>query len=330
MKKILQLIICMPLLLLWSCAVHEWPQTPEYVKLHLTLNFETQMTEWIHHYDGKKVVEQGLGKSYDNSQEIGQMRYIVRLYPISDKQRTIQECTHEFVFTKDITQGYNHEVMVDVLPGNYNLMVWSDLVSTADDEPLHDAEDFAGIMLQGEHRANTDYRDAFCGKSSVVLSAKDGYQVYETLTINMKRPLAKFEIQSNDLREFVEMTGRDINLYKAKIQYVGYMPDTYSMLAERPVASETGEVFEFSFIELSDEAISMGSDYVFVSEEGTSVTVKIGLYDIEDKPVSFSEPIIIPLKADHHTLLMGKFLMQNTSNGVDIDPNWGGDYNITL
>ena len=50
MRKILYLIISMPILLLSACDVHEWPETPEFVKLHLRLNYETDMTEWEHLY----------------------------------------------------------------------------------------------------------------------------------------------------------------------------------------------------------------------------------------------------------------------------------------
>ena len=46
MRKILYLIICMPLLLFSACDVHEWPETPEFVKIHLCLNYETDMTKW--------------------------------------------------------------------------------------------------------------------------------------------------------------------------------------------------------------------------------------------------------------------------------------------
>ena len=46
MKKLLYLIICMPLWWLTACNVHEWPDAPEYVKFHLRLNYETDMTVW--------------------------------------------------------------------------------------------------------------------------------------------------------------------------------------------------------------------------------------------------------------------------------------------
>ena len=123
----------MSVLLLYSCDVYEWPDTPEYVKLHLRLNYETDMTKWEHLYSGASVEEQGLGETYDNRQEYGKIRYIVRTYPVSDQQRTSQDYMQEFVFTKDIADGYDHEVTLDVLPGNYNVMVWSDLIRKSDD-----------------------------------------------------------------------------------------------------------------------------------------------------------------------------------------------------
>ena len=78
MRKILYLIICLPLLLLSACDVHEWPETPEFVKMHLRLNYETDMTEWEHLYDGAEVIEQGYGETYDNHRDYGKIRYIIR------------------------------------------------------------------------------------------------------------------------------------------------------------------------------------------------------------------------------------------------------------
>lgn len=333
MRRLFYLMICLPILLLTACDVHEWPETPEFVKLHLCLNYETEMTEWKHMYDGSNVIEVGLGKTYDNHQDDGKIRYVVRTYPISEGQRTSQNYTQEFVFTKDITKGYDHEVTLDVLPGNYNVMVWSDLVKNDDDTCFYNAENFAEIMLQGEHRGNSDHRDAFCGQDTILLSLNSANQINRTINIRMKRPLAKFEIVANDLLEFIGTKGSDINLYKVKIQYIGFVPNTYSLFADRPVASTTGVMFESTLTKLTDAEVSMGFDYVFVSDKGTTVTVRIGLYDKKDQPISFSNPITIPIKPDHHTLLTGRFLrflMMNASNEIDIDPNFGGDYNIIL
>ena len=128
--------------------------------MHLRLNYETDMTEWEHLYDGAEVIEQGYGETYDNHRDYGKIRYIVRTYPVSEKMRTTSDYTQEFVFTKDISEGYDHEVTLDLLPGNYNVMVWSDLVQTSGDSHFYNADNFAEIRLQGDHKGNNDYRDA--------------------------------------------------------------------------------------------------------------------------------------------------------------------------
>ena len=330
MRRILYLMMCLHLLLLSACDVHEWPDTPEYVKLHLCLKYETDMTRWDHLYDGTSVVELGYGETYDNHLEHGKIRYVVRTYPVTGKQRTMQDYTQEFVFFKDISEGYDHEVTLDVLSGNYNVMIWSDLVRSSADDHFYNIDSFTEITLQGYHNGNTDHRDVFCGKNILSLPINRGNQTHWTINVEMKRPIAKFEIISNDLMEFVESKGSGFNQYKAKIQYVGYMPNAYSLFAERPVASVTGGVFDSTLTELTDTEVSLGFDYVFVRGNGTTVTIRIGIYDNEDHLISLSDPITIPVKPDHHTILKGKFMTQDTSNGVDIDTGFGGDYNIIL
>lgn len=350
MKKILGLIMCLQLLFLTACDVHEWPETPEFVKLHLRLNYETDMTKWHHIYDGSSVIEVGLGETYDNHQEYGEIRYIIRTYPVSEKQRTAQNCTQEFVFTKDIAEGYDHEVTLDVLPGNYDIMVWSDLVETSGDTHFHNAGNFAGIMLQGDHKGNTDHRDAFRGSNNITLVADVVERPPYTLEIAMQRPLAKFEFVTNDIGKFIDRESariayqangtnlssaddtptRSINIedYKVVFHYVGFMPHSYSIYTDKPVDSSTGVMFESTLKELSDSEASIGFDYVFVNGIESAITVKIGIYDNNGTLLSLSESIEVPLKRSHHTILTGMFLMSEASGGVTINPDFDGDYNL--
>lgn len=203
-RLFLHLIIYMPLVLLTACDVHEWPDTPENVTFRLKLRYERDMTVWEHLYDGTEVTELGLGDTYDNRREHGKMRYIIRAYPLTEKQRSAREYTREFVFTKDITEGYDHETTLDLAAGDYRIMVWSDLVENDDGDPYHDAGDFAEITLQGDHRGNDDYRDAFRGTGDISLTADVAEYVPGTLEITMQRPLAKFEFITNDLAEFIQ------------------------------------------------------------------------------------------------------------------------------
>lgn len=335
----------MPLVLLTACDVHEWPDTPENVTFRLKLRYERDMTVWEHLYDGTGVTEQGLGDTYDNRREHGKMRYIIRAYPLTEKQRS----TREFVFTKDITEGYDHETTLDLAAGDYRIMVWSDLMENDDVDPYHDAGDFAEITLQGDHRGNDDYRDAFRGTGDISLTADVAEYVPGTLEITMQRPLAKFEFITNDLAEFIQKEGLriaaksggaesasgndpatrvNIEDYKVAFHYVGFMPCAYSMLTDKPVDSSTGVMFRSDLKELNDREASLGFDYVFVNGTESAVTVQVGLYDKEGTRLSLTEPIRVPLRRNRHTVLRGKFLMSEASGGVTINPDFDGDHNL--
>lgn len=349
MRKWLYLVLCMPLMLLVGCDVHEWPETPEYVKFHLRLNYETDMTEWHHLYDGSSVVEGRYGDAYDNHQEYGQIRYIVRAYPM-DGQRTTQDYRHEFVFTKHIAEGYDHEVTLDLLPGNYQIMVWSDLVRNSKESPFYDAANFAEIRLQGEHQPNNDHRDAFRGTRNISLIADIKEHTPDTVDIAMQRPLAKYEFITNDVVEFIakeatrvaskanggspsydeDPSSRVINIedYKVMFHYVGFMPDAYSIYTDKPVDSSTGVFYESTLKKLTESEASIGFDYLFVNGKESVVTLQIGIYDKEGEQLSMSNPIDVPVKRNHHTIIRGMFLMMEASGGVTINPDFDGDYNL--
>ena len=344
LKSVLLIIIIGTLT---ACDVHEWPETPEFVKMHLRLNYETDMTEWKHLYDGAEVIEQGYGDTYDNHRDYGKIRYIVRTYPVSEKMRTTSDYTQEFVFTKDISEGYDHEVTLDVLPGNYNVMVWSDLVQTSGDSHFHNADNFAEITLQGDHKGNNDYRDAFRGTNNITLISDIVEHLPDTLDIAMQRPLAKFEFVTTDLQEFIDKeieflkkeaatrgdvppTRVDTENYKVVFQYAGFMPNTYNMNTDKPIDSSMGVIFESRLNILNENEASLGFDYVFVNGKEAGVSVQIGLYDGEDRQIALSEPIDVPLRRSHHTILRGSFLMQEASGGITINPDFDGNHNIVI
>ena len=298
-----------------SCDVHEFPDIPEKRALHLRLNYDTDMTEWKHLYDGENMIEEGLGETYDNRRAYGNIRYVVRAYPLADKQRISQDYTQEFVFTKDIAEGYNHEVTLDLIPGDYNIMVWSDIVQHGGDTYFHDKTNFAEITLQGEHQGNNDYRDAFRGSGNVTLIADIIERVPDTLDIAMQRPLAKYEFITTDLTEFInkEQTRADakskaqstsIEDYKVVFYYVGFMPNAYSLFTDKPVDSATGVMFESTLKKLSESEASMGFDYVFVNGKKSAVTVQIGIYDNEGTQLSLTEPIEVPIPTLTETITL--------------------------
>ena len=351
MKRLfLYLIIFALPVLFTACDVHEWPDVQASVTLHLKLSYEKDMTVWKHLYDNAEVTGQGLGDTYANSREHGRARYIIRAYPLTAGQSPTRKPARELVFTRDIADGYDCDVTFDIAPGDYHLMVWSDFVENAGDTPFYNADNFAEITLQGLHAGNNDYRDCFRGTSDISLKADineaDSAAAFE---ITMQRPVAKLEVITTDLAEFMEKEATRIaaknsdtqssagakpqtivntNDYEVVFKYIGFMPDTYSMFTDKPVDSSTGVMFKSTLKKLNAGEASMGFDYVFVNGTETAATVQIGLYDKDGTLLSLTEQIKVPLKRNRHTVLRGRFLMSKASGGITINPDYDGDHNI--
>jgi hypothetical protein len=241
-------------------------------------------------------------------------------------------------------------VTLDLPSGDYNIKVWSDLVKPNTVVPFYDAANFSEITLQGEHQPNTDYRDAFRGTNSISLVADYMERIPDTLDITMQRPLAKFELITNDVVEFIvketirvasksnggktptddDAPSRVINLedYKVMFYYVGFMPDTYSMYTDKPVDSSTGVFFESTLKKLTESEATLGFDYMMVNDKKSIVTVKIGIFDNEGLQLSMSDPIEVPLQRNYHTVIRGMFLLSEASGGVSINPEFDGEYNF--
>lgn len=352
MKRTLAFIICLPLLFLCSCDVHIWPELPEEVSVHIKLNYDTEMTKWNHLYDGEKVVEQNFGPQYENIHTNGKIRYIVRAYPVSENQRSLQNYTREFIYTKDLVNGYNHDFIVRLPSGKYNIMVWSDLQEAGKETYYYNAGVFSDIHLSGEHIGNTDYKDAYRGTGEIEVISDVVEYVPEILEIQMQRPLAKFEFITNDVEEFIykettrikskvsadnnESTDGEptitINIedYKVVFYYVGFMPNSYSMFTDKPVDSSVGVMFESTLKRLSKNNASIGFDYVMVNGKKSAVTVQIAIFDSEGLQLSLTDPVEVPLQRSHHTVLKGMFLMSEASGGVSINPDFEDDHNIII
>lgn len=164
----------------------------------------------------------------------------------------------------------------------------------------------------------------------------------------MVRPLAKFEFVTTDVEAFVEKEIQaalsrgelsedlvpsrviDVSQYKVMFYYFGFMPNTFNVFTDKPSDSTTGVRFEGRITQLNDQEASLGFDYVFVNGKESNVTVQVAIYDKEDRQLSMSEPINVPLRRSKHTLLKGEFLMQKTSGGIGIDPSFGGDFDIVI
>lgn len=337
-------------LFLPSCDVHEFPDLPTEAPVTISLHFSTALPQWEYPLtESRTIVASRV------VQTVGMMRYIIRLYPGTSESRgqlSRSEPAHEYVFTRNISDGYNTEFQLNIPIGEYTIMVWADLFATEEAESFYNTDNFTHIMLQGdEHQGNNDYRDVFRGLSDIVIEPGIMTRPTKTISIDMIRPLAKYEFITTDLEDFIdkeyhaaisrgELEAKsednapsryiDMSNYHIEIYYVGFMPNTFNMFTNKPSDSTTGISYPGRLLQLDGNEASLGFDYVFVNGVQSTVTVQIGIFNKEGSRISLTSPIDVPLRRSEHTLLKGRFLMQNASGGVGIDPSFNGDHNIFI
>ena len=359
MKSLSWLMCAWMMMLLSACDIHQWPETRKNMPVILHLHYETDFWVWGHSYNQETgIVSQtlsdeegvdeghpGTSERYNAMLDRGTMRYIVRAYRSGNRSEYVKE----FVFTRDISEGYDCDITIGLEPGDYEIVVWSDLCERSGDTPFYDASDFRSIDLQyRNYHACTDYRDGFRGTTSTV-SLEETIRVTdpEEADIIMRRPMAKYEFIATDLSRFAEreltrrtsLAGKaavpiNVNDYTVRFYYINYVPVSYSAMSDRLVDSTVGLVFESSLSELSTSEASLGFDYVLLNSGGTSVRVQIGIYDETGERVAMTPIVDVPLRRDHHTVLRGTFMSQDepssggNSGGVGIDPGFEGEYNM--
>ena len=269
----------------------------------------------------------------DNTLRIGKIRYIIRTFPIGVLYNKVKP-TQEFTIIKDLQDGYNHEVTLDLQVGEQVVMVWSDLIEEGTKAACHNADNFGEISLQDGSAGNNAYRDAFRGVGTVNVTADMTQEAH--LEVVMGRPLARYELVSEDLAEFVNSEYADGNTdfsledYTAVIYYIGYMPDTYSLYTDKPVDAVTGVQFSSTLTEISDSEVALGFDYVFVPENGSTTNIRIGIYDENGDMVSMTKTIKIPLQRNQITRQSGAYMTQRPSDGIIIDTGLDGNIDVNI
>ena len=327
-------------LMLCGCPVHQWPvQRNASV---ISLRYEPDFWLWEHLYDPKAgVVEElypdggvdadhpGTTVRYSGVADHGQMRYVVRAYEPGRRDVPVREET----FLRSATEGYDCDFQMTDLPaGDYELVVWSDLLETENDAPFYDDADFHRIAFRdGDYLACTDMRDAYRGLAPAVRGD-------ETVLVPMRRPMAKFEFVTTDLSEFLDReterrkleTRARADEYAVVFSYSSFLPSAYSAFDDELVDAATGVQFRSALTVTGEGEASMGFDYVFINDIAKAeVEVRVTVFDTDGVQVAQSQPIMVPLRRNWHTLLRGAFLTFNARGGVTVDPDFDGDYNIT-
>ena len=191
------LAVC-ALLCITSCAVHEWPE-PTPADVIVNLDCDTQMPQY------KVLNEEGTRASHDGRDY--DIRYTIAAYRLLQDGSYAEEPFLLKVFSKDEIEELNATFRFSIDEGSYRFYVWTDFVlAGTQSDYFYNTTNFRRISLQGAHEGNNDFRDAFSGSADLKVIRRGSKETPSTVTVQMRRPLAKFEFITTDLQEFITKT----------------------------------------------------------------------------------------------------------------------------
>ena len=186
------------LLCVTSCAVHEWPE-PSPADVIVNLDFDTQLPQY------KVLNEEGTRASHDGRDY--DIRYAIAAYRLLQDGSYAEEPFLLKVFSKDEIEELNATFRFSIDEGSYRFYVWTDFVLAGTrSDYFYNTTSFRRISLQGTHEGNNDFRDAFSGSADLQVIRRGSKETPSTVTVQMRRPLAKFEFITTDLQEFITKT----------------------------------------------------------------------------------------------------------------------------
>lgn len=310
-----------------SCHLYEYPDPDCFRPLRLSLQFDTDFTDW--YYDFQSQDEPVTGDTSPLALD-GEMTYYIHAYHM-ENGNVKRDNYEEYTFTREVEGNYDVDTTIDLAPGDYYVMVWADFRIDGKSYYYY-SNDFAAIAVEtNPYTGNTDYRDAFMG--TLQISVKEEGE--SSGTVLMSRPLGKYEFIATNAADFLakqsETNGREMTLqdYYIVFRYPDYVPTQFNMFNRRGSDAKAGLMYNSFMSTLGNGETSLGFDYVFANEGGTYITVYGNVYAKADGKLVASTPQIrLPLRPSFRTILKGEFLDVRRNDGVGIDPGYEGEFNI--
>lgn len=327
-----------------SCNVHEWPEYKGPIDLRLNFIFHTDLPQYL-------VIDETLSRSSTSPYDYD-VRYIVDVYVLNADGSVKEPPIQRFVFTKDDVDQLNYQTNVVIPAGNYRLIAWADFVDEGTErDKFYGADDLTSVILLGDiHEGNNDFRDAFVGRTDIVIPQQEAEPYTLEATIDMGRPLAKYNFVSTDLEDFLtrvfelraekmaagstEFTAADLspssvdyNDFKIVFTYEDHMPNVFDCVDNKPRnAKSPGVTFESKIKPISASEAELGFDYIFVNGIEAEIKVKVEVYDRDETLLSRTRAIPVPIIRSKLTTIRGNMLTRITSGGVGIKPDFEDEY----
>ena len=213
--------------------------------------------------------------------------------------------------------------------GEYDISLWVDYTAddATDNHYITTTLNPIEILPPESYIANTDTRDAFAGR--LALNMTEGRA---TCSVTLSRPLAKYRLVATDVLEYNELRKEKgwplLDDLTVKITYDGFWPSAYSVTNAAPAGAKGGYGYVSALSEQSLTEASIGKDYVFVNGTESFVKLTISFYNSDGVIINQVRNLQVSFRIGYLTTVQGNFLTTGSGNGIHIDTEWSGEYEV--
>ena len=315
--------------LLMTACVHEWPHgeepappVPERHRVTLHLAFDRSMPEHTTVTYSSRSAPQYL------------VRHSVKIYNADSRDGGSRTPAGSIVVTRAAGDDMDTDIRLDLDPGSYRFLVWTDYVTDEDANDLfYITSDFSEITLpEGPHYGSREERDAYRGDLTATVTGDMITEGAPALTVPMVRPMARFEFIATDFGSFAStaMNRAVVSSFRVRMRYNGFMPSAFNMFTDKPSDARRGVAFDSAMTPRGNGEASLGFDYVFVNGHESSVPVAVEIYDAGGDRIAASRTVDVPVVRGRVTFVKGAFLSALADGGVGVDPDFSGDFDIII
>lgn len=342
MKNILRISLVALAMLAASCSgIHEWPEEGKAVdpteitatvkiKVKVGLSIGTIITKAPEAIDVTKET----ADKYDR-------RFIVTIRNA--------EFNEDEVGTWMITRPVEDTTALMIEPKlharKYTIAVWMDYVlkGTEEDCWFYTGE---GKMLSGirvsereKYIAGSDFKDGQHFLQAIDLTEHAGeWHIDITIDAPLQSRMAKVRFLASDLQKYAESIEWKESLdslaknMRVQFTYNGYFPTGFNAWTGRLNNSEIGYGFNhlcYNRNMFQEQAYTLvGSDWVLVNGESSSVNVSAIIRDKDGNYVNEVSNLQVPIERGKETVIIYKFFTKEYVPGIGINPDFDGEFNI--
>lgn len=240
------------------------------------------------------------------------------------------------VLTPAATAG-TYTLTAELPNGEYDMTLWVDYAKNSSTADLwYNTQNLQAVRLVAEDKTYTsgsDVRQVFYANQTV-----DATAATANIDVPTERPQAKYRLIAEDVQRYKQLMEANPDKYvpldelSVLISYESYLPDGFNAKTGRPNSSQTGYACHKTPLPAltdADTEVQIGSDFVFVNGEESSVTVTVTITDSSGRTVSRVKGVVAKYKRNMITTLRGDFLTAGAVNpGINIDTDWDGVFDV--